>query len=90
MELPVAEEPTPLELRPEDAPLPNQGDDLTRLVGIGPSLAQQLRDAGVTTFSQLAALDAGQIAEALGWSWSAPRVEREQLRERAAELAGLE
>lgn len=90
LELPVAEEPTPPELRPEDAPLPNQGDDLTRLVGIGPSLAQQLRDAGVTTFSQLAALDAGQIAEALGWSWSAPRVEREQLRERAAELAGLE
>ena len=72
LELPVAEEPTPPELRPEDAPLPNQGDDLTRLVGIGPSLAQQLRDAGVTTFSQLAALDAGQIAEALGWSWSAP------------------
>ena len=90
LELPVAEEPTPPELRPEDAPLSNQGDDLTRLVGIGPSLAQQLRDAGVTTFSQLAALDAGQIAEALGWSWSAPRVEREQLRERAAELAGLE
>ncbi len=90
LEPPVAEEPTPPELRSEDAPLPNEGDDLTRLVGIGPSLAQQLRDAGVTTFSQLAALDAGQIAEALGRSWSASRVEREQLRERAAELAGLE
>ena len=90
LEPPVAEELTPPEMRPEDAPLPNHGDELTRLVGIGPSLAQQLRDAGVTTFSQLAALDAEQIAEALGWSWSASRVEREQLRERAAELAGLE
>ena len=90
LEPPVTEEPPPPRMPHEDAPLPNEGDDLTRLGGIGPSLAQQLRDAGVTTFAQLAALDSEQIADVLGRSWSASRVEREQLRERAAERAGLE
>ena len=67
---------------PSDSAAP---DDLTRLAGIGPVFSQRLRDAGITTFSQLAALDEEQIAEALGWPRS--RVERERLRERAGELA---
>ena len=60
---------------------PAEPDDLTRLAGIGPVFSERLRDAGITTFSQLAALDEEQIAEAL--DWSASRVARERLRERA-------
>ncbi len=67
---------------------PDEQDDLTRLRGVGPTLAQRLQNAGITTFAQLAALEVEQIAEAIGWSafW----VERERLREQAAELAAKE
>lgn len=34
------------------------GDDLTQITGVGPAAAKKLADAGVTSFSQLAALDA--------------------------------
>ena len=64
----------------------DEGDDLTRIVGIGPTYAARLREAGIATFSQLAALDAEEIAEVLGCP--ALRVERERLREQAGELAG--
>ena len=72
-----------LEAPPED----KESDDLTRIMGIGPTYAERLRDAGITTFSQLAALDAEEIAAVLGCP--AARVERERLREQAGELAGL-
>ena len=37
-----------------DVPAPEQdGDDLTRLKGVGPKLAAQLRDIGVTTFAEI-------------------------------------
>jgi predicted flap endonuclease-1-like 5' DNA nuclease len=60
-------------------------DDLTRIVGIGSVFSGRLRDAGITTFSQLAALDAEQIAQTLGCP--ASRVQRERLREQARDLA---
>lgn len=38
-----------------------EGDDLTRLKGVGPKLAAQLGEMGVTRFSQIAAWDEGDI-----------------------------
>ncbi|MCO4843722.1 MAG: 50S ribosomal protein L21 [Yoonia sp.] len=34
-----------------------EGDDLTKLTGVGPAAAQKLNDAGITTFAQVAAID---------------------------------
>lgn len=39
------------------------GDDLTRLVGVGPKLAASLAELGVTTFSQIAAWTPDELAE---------------------------
>jgi predicted flap endonuclease-1-like 5' DNA nuclease len=38
-----------------------EADDLTVIGGIGPKISQVLRDAGVATFAQLAAIDADSI-----------------------------
>jgi predicted flap endonuclease-1-like 5' DNA nuclease len=38
------------------------GDDLTRLVGVGPKLAASLSELGVTTFSQIAAWTPDELA----------------------------
>jgi len=38
------------------------GDDLTRLVGVGPKLAASLGELGVTTFSQIAAWTPDELA----------------------------
>lgn len=46
-------EPTPT---PAIAAEPAGADDLTRMKGVGPKLAQRLNEAGVTSFAQLAAL----------------------------------
>lgn len=73
---------------PLDHTAESVSDDLTRIIGIGPTYAERLRDAGITTFSQMAALDAEEIAGVLGCP--AARVERERLREQAGELAGLQ
>ena len=37
------------------------GDDLTRIKGVGPKLAAQLRELGVTSFAQIAAWDEADI-----------------------------
>jgi predicted flap endonuclease-1-like 5' DNA nuclease len=43
-------------LEPDEAPAAElEGDDLTRLAGVGPKLAAALAERGVTTFAQLAA-----------------------------------
>jgi predicted flap endonuclease-1-like 5' DNA nuclease len=44
-------------------PLPGGGadDDLTRIKGLGPKLAEQLHDLGVTAFAQIAAWDDAEI-----------------------------
>lgn len=39
----------------------SDGDDLTRLKGVGPKLAEQLRALGVTRFAQIAAWDDREI-----------------------------
>jgi large subunit ribosomal protein L30 len=36
-------------------------DDITRIEGIGPKIAEVLRDAGIATFAQLAATSADQL-----------------------------
>ena len=50
---------------PVDAPsdvAPEAGsDDLTQIKGIGPTYAQKLQAAGISTFAQLAALTASQL-----------------------------
>ena len=51
----VAEESEAAQQRPEGA------DDLTRLKGVGPKLAAQLQDLGVTSFAQIAAWDEADI-----------------------------
>lgn len=66
----------------------DEADDFTRIAGIGPTYAARLREAGVETFAQLAALDEEEIAAVIGCP--ALRVERERLREQARELAGQE
>ena len=66
----------------------DEADDFTRIAGIGRTYAARLREAGVETFSQLAALDVEEIAAVIGCP--ALRVERERLREQARELAGHE
>ena len=71
---------------PADAASQDPPDDLTRIVGIGSVFSERLQEAGITTFSQLAALDAQQLAQTLGCP--ASRVQRERLREQAQELAG--
>jgi predicted flap endonuclease-1-like 5' DNA nuclease len=41
--------------------VPGSGDDLTRIKGLGPKLAEQLRGLGVTSFAQIAAWDEAEI-----------------------------
>jgi len=42
-------------------PASQGGDDLTRIKGLGPKLAEQLHGLGVTTFAQIAAWDEAEI-----------------------------
>lgn len=53
-----------VEATPEPAPEPEDlADDLTRIAGIGPKLSVKLAARGLTTFAQLAALTADDLAE---------------------------
>jgi predicted flap endonuclease-1-like 5' DNA nuclease len=45
-----------------DAPAVAQGDDLTRIKGLGPKLSRLLADLGVTHFAQIAAWTEADIA----------------------------
>jgi len=63
------------------------GDDLTKLSGVGPKLAEKLHDAGVTTFAQVAAWTEDDVAamdEKLSFKG---RTEREGWIEQAKTLA---
>ncbi|OYX22731.1 MAG: 50S ribosomal protein L21 [Flavobacteriales bacterium 32-35-8] len=42
---------------------PSKADDLKKVEGIGPKIAETLAEAGITTFAQLANTDAAKIAE---------------------------
>lgn len=46
-----------------DRPVP---DDFTELMGIEPRIADQLRAAGITTFSQLAETSEGRLLDIIG------------------------
>jgi class III poly(R)-hydroxyalkanoic acid synthase PhaE subunit len=50
-------------------------DDLTAISGIGSARAETLRDAGITTYAQLATADAAMIRDAFGTSISDERVQ---------------
>lgn len=79
---------TPIEAESSDAPPapPPEPDDLVVIKGIGPVIARRLNEAGITTFEQLAALDAGRLRQILG-----EMIERlsneESLLEQARQLA---
>ena len=47
----------------EPPPAPRAPDDLTRMVGIGPKLAEALAASGVTRFAQIAAWTADDLAK---------------------------
>ncbi|MCK0143707.1 50S ribosomal protein L21 [Aliiroseovarius sp. F20344] len=69
------------------AEAPAGADDLKQLSGVGPALEKKLLEAGVTTFAQIAAWGADDIAkfdEALSFKG---RIEREGWVEQAKELA---
>jgi large subunit ribosomal protein L21 len=42
---------------------PSKADDLKKVEGIGPKIAETLAEAGITTFAELAKTDAAKIAE---------------------------
>jgi len=69
-------------------PAPSESaDDLTQLSGVGPTLAKKLNAAGVTTFSQIAAWSADDIAamdEKLSFKG---RIERDDWVAQAKDLA---
>ncbi|MBB4100122.1 helix-hairpin-helix domain-containing protein [Sphingomonas kyeonggiensis] len=48
--------PEPAPVAAEPAPVAPAGDDLTRMKGVGPRLAERLASVGITSFAQLAAL----------------------------------
>jgi predicted flap endonuclease-1-like 5' DNA nuclease len=51
-----------------------QADDLTKIEGIGPKIAQVLADAGITTFAALANTSAGRLREILNAAGSRYRI----------------
>jgi WS/DGAT/MGAT family acyltransferase len=66
--------------------VPN-GDDLTRVVGIGPAYAARLQGAGIDSYSQLAAATSDHLAALLAVpDWRRP--DFESWREQATALAG--
>lgn len=72
---------------PKKAAAKAEGDDLKQLSGVGPALEKKLHEAGVTTFAQIAAWNADDIAamdEKLSFKG---RIEREGWVEQAKKLA---
>jgi predicted flap endonuclease-1-like 5' DNA nuclease len=58
----VPTQPVPTAVAEEPVRAPAAGtDDLTRIKGLGPKLAEQLRQLGVTSLAQIAAWDEGDI-----------------------------
>lgn len=95
---PFADEPiaaaAPLDSAPatlaasDPSPAPVAGDDLTRMKGVGPRMAERLNAAGITRFSELAALtpvELGELDDQLG-SFSG-RLVRDRVGEQARYLA---
>ncbi len=73
-------------LRPAAPVYVPNGDDLTRIVGVGPAYAVRLQEAGIESFGQLAAATPEQLAELLAVpDWRRP--DFESWLEQAAALA---
>jgi len=49
--------------KPAAAKTSTKGDDLKKIEGIGPKIAQTLTDAGIATFAELAKTDSAKISE---------------------------
>lgn len=62
------------------------GDDLKQLSGVGPALEKKLHEAGVTSFAQIAAWSADDIAEMDGKLSFKGRIEREGWVDQAKKL----
>ncbi len=71
---------------PKKAAKAEGGDDLKELSGVGPALEKKLHEAGVTTFAQIAAWTADDIAEMDEKLSFKGRIEREGWVEQAKEL----
>ena len=74
------------EPEPEPAPV---ADELTRMKGVGPRLADRLNSVGITSFAQIAALspqEAAELDSKLGDFQG--RLERDRWIEQAGFLAG--
>lgn len=63
----VTAEPTPSEAGVPPATEPVAEDDFTALRGIGPTFDRRLKEAGIRTFAQLAALTPDEAAAIIGW-----------------------
>ncbi len=55
----------PVEEKPKAAKKAKEGDDLTKIEGIGPKIAGVLNENGISTFAQLAATSADAVSEML-------------------------
>jgi large subunit ribosomal protein L21 len=53
----------PVEAKPKAKKATAKGDDLKKVEGIGPKIAETLNAAGISTFAELAKTDAAKIAE---------------------------
>jgi large subunit ribosomal protein L21 len=87
-EKPKAKKAEAKEEKKETAPKTEGADDLKALPGVGPALAKKLNEAGYTSFSQIAGLDADGITaleEAIAKSGI---VEKNDWITKAKELAG--
>ncbi len=62
-----------------------EGDDFLQIRGIGPTYARRLKEAGFSTFAQLAVATPEAVAEAIGWP--VDRVRRSELIDQAKVLA---
>ena len=51
------------EAKPAAKKATSKGDDLKKIEGIGPKIAETLAEAGITTFAELAKTDAAKISE---------------------------
>ncbi|WP_428528862.1 50S ribosomal protein L21 [Roseibium sp.] len=73
----------------EDAPAADAGaDDLKKLDGAGPAAVKKLNEAGITTFAQIAAMSADDIARVEEETGLKGKFERGNWVEQAKELAG--
>ncbi len=77
----------PAKAAPKKAKASADGDDLTKISGVGPVIVGKLHDLGVTTFAQIAAWtpeDVADMDEKLSFKG---RIDRDNWLEQAAELA---